>query len=243
MKRLVALAALAGLAGCAHSATNGAVDANAPIPVVTTFSTLNSFVEAVGGNRVRVQNLVPIGVSPEDYQPSPQDIGTLSDARVLVENGAGIEAWLQQAIRNVRNPGLRVVVMTRGIALKNGNPHAWMDPVLAKHYVAAVREALVAIDPGHRAYYDANAKRYDGQLDRLRAEIARQIATIPKGRRTMIVFHNAWQYYNDRFGIRTVGVIELSPGQEPNPQYIGQLVDLAKADGVHAVFAEPEYSP
>jgi ABC-type Zn uptake system ZnuABC Zn-binding protein ZnuA len=102
---------------------------------------------------------------------------------------------------------------------------------------------LVAIDPGHRAYYDANAKRYDGQLDGLRAEIARQIATIPKGRRTMIVFHNAWQYYNDRFGIRTVGVIELSPGQEPNPQYIGQLVDLAKADGVHAVFAEPEYSP
>jgi zinc transport system substrate-binding protein len=59
----------------------------------------------------------------------------------------------------------------------------------------------------------------------------------------MIVFHNAWQYYNDRFGIRTVGVIEVSPGQEPNPSYIASLVDLARKYNVRAVFSEPEYSP
>ena len=59
----------------------------------------------------------------------------------------------------------------------------------------------------------------------------------------MIVFHNAWQYYNNRFGIHTVGVIELSPGQEPNPSYIGSLVDLARKYHVRAVFSEPEYSP
>jgi zinc transport system substrate-binding protein len=59
----------------------------------------------------------------------------------------------------------------------------------------------------------------------------------------MIVFHNAWQYYDDRFGLRTIGVLELSPGQEPNPQYISQLITLAKANHVRAVFAEPEYSP
>ena len=59
----------------------------------------------------------------------------------------------------------------------------------------------------------------------------------------MIVFHNAWQYYDDRFGLRTVGVVELSPGQEPNPQYIAKLIGLAKSAHVRAVFAEPEYSP
>jgi ABC-type Zn uptake system ZnuABC Zn-binding protein ZnuA len=59
----------------------------------------------------------------------------------------------------------------------------------------------------------------------------------------MIVFHNAWQYYNDRFGLRTVGVIELSPGQDPSPRYIADLVRLAKENHVRAVFAEPEYSP
>ena len=59
----------------------------------------------------------------------------------------------------------------------------------------------------------------------------------------MIVFHNAWQYYDDRFGLKTIGVVELSPGQEPNPQYIAQLVTLAKGEHVRAIFAEPEYSP
>lgn len=59
----------------------------------------------------------------------------------------------------------------------------------------------------------------------------------------MIVFHNAWQYYNDRFGITTLGFVERNPGQEPNPQQIADLVDLAKQHGVHAVFSEPEYSP
>ena len=59
----------------------------------------------------------------------------------------------------------------------------------------------------------------------------------------MIVFHNAWQYYNDRFGITTLGIVEMNPGQEPNPQQIAAIIDLAKQHGVHAVFSEPEYSP
>ena len=59
----------------------------------------------------------------------------------------------------------------------------------------------------------------------------------------MIVFHNAWQYYNDRFGITTLGFVERNPGQEPNPQQIAQLVDWRKQHGVRAVFSEPEYSP
>ena len=59
----------------------------------------------------------------------------------------------------------------------------------------------------------------------------------------MIVFHNAWQYFDDRFGLRTIGVVERSPGQEPSPRDIADLVALARREHVRAVFAEPEYSP
>ena len=242
IKPLLFAALLLAATGCGYPVVNKQA-ASDKIAVVTTFSTLNSFVQAVGGAHVRVQNLVPVGVSPENYQPTPQDIALLSDAKVLIENGAGMEAWLQHTIDNVKNPNLRIAVMTNGLRLNGKNPHLWMDPVLAKSYVAAVRVAFTSADPAHRADYARNAATYDRQLDALRADIAKQIATIPKARRTMIVFHNAWQYYNDRFGLRTVGVIELSPGQDPNPQYLGRLIDLAKANNVRAVFAEPEYSP
>ncbi len=66
--------------------------------------------------------------------------------------------------------------------------------------------------------------------------IRAQIDTIPPSHRYMIVFHNAWQYYNDRFGITTLGFVERNPGQEPNPKQIAQLIDLAKAHRVQRRF-------
>ena len=244
MRGLQVTAALLLTLCCACSgAPAQRVASHGPIAVVTTFSTLNSFVEGVGGSRVRVRNLVPIGASPENYLPSPQAMATLSRAQLVVENGLGIEAWLQRTIANAGNPALRTLVLSDGLHHIDSNPHLWMDPVLARVYVVKIANELSTIDPAHRSDYARNARAYNVKLQALQSDIARRIATIPRSQRTMIVFHNAWQYYNDRFGIRTVGVIELSPGQEPNPTYIGQLVDLARRYRVRAVFAEPEYSP
>jgi ABC-type Zn uptake system ZnuABC Zn-binding protein ZnuA len=210
---------------------------------MATISTFDSFIAAVGGDRVVVSNLVPVGSSPEDYQPTPQDIGRLAQADVLVENGLGLEAWLARTIDNARNANLRIVVCTAGLPVKGINPHLWMDPVLARGYVRAIRDALTQSDPDGAAYYRRNASAYDARLVALQGWIASRIKTIPPDSRAMIVFHNAWQYYDDRFGLRTIGVLELSPGQEPNPNYVAHLVALAKANHVKAVFAEPEYSP
>lgn len=241
LTRMLAVLAVVALAACGGS--KSALKPGDQIQVVTTFSTLNSFVNAVGGPYVHVQNLVPIGASPEDYQPAPQDIATLADAQVLVMNGAGIEAWLTNTLANAKNPNLKVVVCTDGLPVKIGNPHLWMNPDFAKVYVQKIRDALTAVDPTHGPAYAANAARYDLALDALSASIARKIATIPPDQRNMIVFHNAWDYYDARFGLRTIGAIEVSPGQDPNPQHIAALVDLAKQYHVRAMFAEPEYSP
>lgn len=210
---------------------------------MATISTFDSFITAVGGNRVTVSNLVPVGSSPEDYQPAPADIARLSAADVLVENGLGLETWLGRTIDNARNANLRIVVCSDGLPHKGVNPHLWMDPVLARGYVRAIRDALTQRDPAGAAYYRRNADAYDARLIALTRWISGRIKQISPPSRTMIVFHNAWQYYDDRFGLRTIGVIELSPGQEPNPNYVAHLVALARANHVKAVFAEPEYSP
>lgn len=246
IKRAITGLLLVALSACAGSRVTQAPRRHGDsqqIPVATTISTLNSFVQAIGGYRVHVHNIVPVGVSPEDFQPTPQDVAALSQAQLLVENGAGLEAWLQRSIQNVQNPNLRVVVCTDGLPVKGNNPHLWMDPVYAQQYVRKIRNALIVMDPQHRDYYTNNARLYTLQLEKLQRDIQRKINTIPPAQRNMIVFHNAWLYYNARFGIKTVGVVELSPGQDPNPQYIGQLVDLARKNHVRAVFAEPEYSP
>ena len=246
---MAAASACAGLgviscaSGHASSSDVSRGSAGAPVAVLTSISTFNSFVSAVGGTRVRVESLVPVGVSPEDYQPTPADIARLHGAQLLVENGLGLEAWLARTIENAGNPNLRVLVASDGLPAKGGNPHLWMDPELARGYVRAIRDALAKIDPADRDLFARNAQAYDRRLLALEREIAKRIATIPPASRTMIVFHNAWQYYDDRFGLRTLGVIELAPGQEPNPSYVADLVRIARANHVRAVFAEPEYSP
>jgi ABC-type Zn uptake system ZnuABC Zn-binding protein ZnuA len=214
-----------------------------PLRVVATISTLASFVRVVGGGEVVVDTLVPIGSGPEDYQPTPTDIIRLHDADVLVKNGGNLEVWLDRTLENASNARLRVVVLSEGLPKKGDNPHLWMDPEFARAYVRKIRDALCVADPAHRTTYERNAAAYDGALVVLEREIRERIARIPPRRRAMIVFHNAWQYYNDRFGIRTLGVLEMSPGQEPNPRRVADLVAVAQREHVQAIFSEPEYSP
>ncbi len=243
--RVGALLIAAVLAACSNASNSNATattSANAPIPVVTTISTFNSLVQGVGGDLVHVQSIVPVGASPEDYEPTPQDAVTLSQAKILVANGAGLESWLAPLLKNVPSNSVRVVVGADGLAVVNDNPHLWMDPENAKVYVAKIRDALISVDPAHEAVYRANAQRYQAKLEALNAWIGQQIQTIPPNQRYMIVFHNAWQYYNDRYGITTLGFIEANPGQDPNPATVAHLVDLARSHHVRAIFSEPEYS-
>lgn len=238
--RILALAIAGALGAC--SGGGSPARTTGPIAVVTTISTFNSLVEGVGGNRVHVQNLVPVGASPEDYEPTPQDAVTLSQAQILVENGAGLESWLAGTLKNVPSNSLRVVVGADGLSVKNDNPHLWMDPENAKIYVAKIRDALIAVDPAHAEEYRKNATAYQAKLEALNDAIAYKIKTIPPDHRYMIVFHNAWQYYNDRYGITTLGFIEANPGQDPNPQQVARLIDLARSHHLRAIFSEPEYS-
>jgi manganese/iron transport system substrate-binding protein len=238
--RILALLVVGVLAACNNAGSTAA--SSGPIPVVTTISTFNSLVEGVGGDRVHVQNLVPVGASPEDYEPTPQDAVTLSQAKILVENGAGLESWLAGTLKNVPSNSLRVVVGADGLQVKNDNPHLWMDPENAKIYVAKIRDALIAVDPAHAQEYRKNASAYQTKLEALNDWIASQVKTIPPNQRYMIVFHNAWQYYNDRYGITTLGFIEANPGQDPNPEQVAHLIDLARSHHVRAIFSEPEYS-
>ena len=237
--RLAAALVSLALAACTHAS---AERSPGPLRIVATTSTLASIARGAAGTAADVRSLVPVGVSPEDFQPSPDAIAALRNADVLIENGAGLEGWLEATIRNAGNPRLRVVTCTAGLPVRDGNPHLWMDPVYARAYVAKIRDALVAADSTGAAGYRAAATAYDAQLAELTARTARKIAAIPANRRTMIVFHNAFDYYARRFGLRIVGAIEPVAGAEPNPAHIADLVRLARSERVPAVFAEHEYS-
>jgi ABC-type Zn uptake system ZnuABC Zn-binding protein ZnuA len=236
---LAAFSGLLALGGCASTAA-------APpshLRVVTTTTLLASLGATIGAGRADVTSLMPVGASPETYQPAPSDVGRLHDAQVIVENGAGLESWLDGLLRSAQGSGARLVVCSAGLPIVAGNPHLWLDPIYARAYVTRMRDAFIAADPGGAKIYRANAALLDVRLANLDALIRRDVAKVPPSRRGMIVFHNAWLYYNQRYGLRTLGVIEEFPGTDPSAAHLAQLVDLARAAKLHTLFAEPEYNP
>jgi ABC-type Zn uptake system ZnuABC Zn-binding protein ZnuA len=214
-----------------------------PLQVLATTTLIASLAAPVAGKRAQVTSLMPVGASPETYQPTPADIVRLHEAALILENGAGLEAWLAPTLRAAGATGVRTVDCSAGLPIVAANPHLWLDPEYARHYVAAIRDGMIAADPAGAATYRANAAAFDARLVALGASIRAQIATIPPANRNMIVYHNAWLYYNRRFGLRTLGEIEEVPGSEPSAAHLAQLIDTARALHVRAIFAEPEYNP
>lgn len=211
-------------------------------------STLASLVQSVGGDKIEVHSLVPVGASVETYEPAPGDLVVLSRARLLVENGAGLETWLSKLLRSGGRTDARILVLSDavpglGATSAARNPHLWLDPIYAIAYVAAIAAALRSVDPVNARYYEAQSHREIGRLRALDAWTRAQIETIPKPARAMICFHDAWYYFDRRYGIRDIGAVEPAPGQEPSAGYFAQLVRLAQQNGVRAVFTEPQFSP
>ncbi len=128
-----------------------------------------------------------------------------------------------------------------GHAHDRGNPHVWLDPVLAKDICRRIAQAFIQADPAHKKEYDENLAAYLGELDRLHADISREVAAFRQ--RDYVTFHPAFAYFSRRYGLREVGVIEAAPGREPSPGHLQRIIAAIKSSGVNAVFAEPQLSP
>jgi manganese/iron transport system substrate-binding protein len=247
---------IAVLTGCSSPQRAGAPQPTTPtssaqhLHVAATISTLAALVKAVGGDKVEVVSIVPIGVSPETYDPSPRDLIALANAQIIFKNGAGLEIWLDKMLRAVAKPSTKVVVLSDGLPVAGakgpgepGNPHLWLDPTYAQAYVRKMADAMSEVDPANGADYRARERDELAHLAELDAWIKQRIATIPPANRTMLTFHDAWYYFDRRYGIRDVGAIEQSPGQSPSAAYLAALIGQARASGTRAVFAEPQFSP
>src|SRR5689334_23134512 len=250
----VVTAALLAASVLPHALAQSAPPAAGPRVVAST-TVFAGMVKQVGGDRVAgVRSIVPAGVDVEDYEPTPDDLQTLSQADLLVMNGLALDRWVPKLVQ-AANPGITSLVLSDGLPVlgvgtsddedisQNGNPHFWLDPQYAKVYVQKIHDQLVALDPSGSSTYDANTTAYLGQLDDLDAWIQQQVATIPPENRKLVTFHEAYPYFAARYGFQLIGVITPSPGQDPSAGELAQLVDSVKAAHVKAVFSEAQFSP
>ena len=227
-----------GLAGCRRTAPAQDTDR---LPVVVSIAPLADLVEQVGGQRVQVTQMVPLGSNPHTYEPTPAQMEAVSQARLLVLNGAGLEHWAEDVVQAAQNPDLRVVRLAEGLPLLDRNPHLWLNPRLMMRYADKVADALAALDPAGATTYRQQAEAYKAQLADLDADIRAALAEVPS--RKVVTLHPAWDYFAQEYGLEVVGVIQPTPGQEPSPAAIAALVAQMRAEGVTVVIVETQPTP
>ncbi|MQB09295.1 zinc ABC transporter substrate-binding protein [Agrobacterium sp. ICMP 6402] len=119
--------------------------------------------------------------------------------------------------------------------------HLWLDPANAKAMAQTIETALIAADAGNAATYQANTKKLIDDLDALDTELAETVKPIKE--KPFIVFHDAYQYFEHRYGVKTAGSITVSPETLPGADRVKQMQEKVRQLGATCVFAEPQFEP
>ena len=210
------------------------------VNVVVSLAIFADFARQVGGDRVDVSTLVPAGADPHTYEPGPSRVAKLTKADLVIVNGLGLEAALEDVIEENTPSSAILAELAEGLPVIDKNPHLWLDVQNAIAYVERIRDALAEIDPVGTDTYRANADGYLAELRALDEEVAAAIDSIPSDRRKLVTFHDAFPYLARRYGLEVVAVVVASPGKEPSAKDVANLVDAIAAEDVPAVFKEPQ---
>lgn len=240
------------VAACTSSAPAGSPTA-APdpdaIPVVATTTVFADLVAQVGGPRVRVSSLVPKGGEVHTFDPTPSDVQHVTEARLIVRNGLGLDDWLGNLVRDAGTtaPVIALGENLDGVSYLTDaggtvNPHLWMDVANASRYVDRIAQALASVDPADAGTFSERAKTYQATLAGLDARIRERIGSIPAPSRVVVSFHDAFPYFAAAYGLTIVGNIVDAPGQDPSAGQIAALVQAIRSSGAKAIFAEAQFN-
>ena len=245
LRKLVCILTFLALGACSAPVSS---TAGGSLLVVVTTSIIGDVAAQVGGSRVNVRVLLPVGSDPHAYEPRPQDVAALTDADLVLVNGLGLEATLTPLLQNAK----ATVTVSDGIQAipfngKEGglDPHVWQDPNNVIVWVHNIAEAFSNADPTNAGEYAANAQTYINELTALNAWIIEQVARIPEGNRRLVTEHDTFGYFAARYGFELIGEIipSVSTGSSPSAKELAALEDAIRASGVQAVFVGSTVSP
>lgn len=255
------------LAGCG---ANAGADDDRPRVVATT-TQVGSIVRELGGDDISLTVLLPAGAEAHDYELTPEAAAAIEDADLILRSGAGLEAWLDDAIETIGGDA-RTADLGEGIELRepegeagdeddhgdgedtrdeddhgheDADPHYWLSGPNAIRMVENARAALVVAVPDAEAAIDGRASALRSRLEEADAEARRLIGEIPEANRGIVTNHDALGYFIDEYGLRFVASIfpSLDVSAEPSPAELAELVDVIRAEGIVAIFSESGVSP
>ncbi|SFV54392.1 Zinc ABC transporter, periplasmic-binding protein ZnuA [hydrothermal vent metagenome] len=211
-------------------------ESSKPIVGVTTFA-LYDITKHIAGNSITILNILPFGVDPHSFEPTPKLMVKIAKSRLIFYSGAGLEPWMA----NFQFHG-KAINMSRYVdlrELKHGNsidPHYWLDFSNMQKATAIITKELVALVPKNRKLYLENEQKYIKMLQGLDALYKKTLTSCKKD--TVVISHNALGYLANRYNFKVESLTGLAPEAEPSAQDVNRIFRDIKSEGLDTIFFE-----
>jgi zinc/manganese transport system substrate-binding protein len=246
------LASLLLLAACGSGGTG-----TDGVTVVATTSIWGDVARQIVGDDGTVEVLIPLGADAHDYQASPRDVEAVLDADLVIGNGLGLEAHLEDILESAIGDGANVYEVAPDLDPlpfpehdeghdeadaddDHGDldPHVWFDPARVATAAGLIAERLAEVDPS--IDWASRAAAYASDLEAVDGEIEDLVASVAIEMRKLVTNHEALGYFAARYGFDVIGVV--IPGgstlADPSSAELAALVAEIEHEGVTAIFAE-----
>ena len=237
------------------SKTHVNIEGSDKINVAVSIPPQAEFVERIGGDKVKVTTMVPAEANLHTYEPLPEQLKEISNAKMYVKVGSGLEfenVWMDKLTEINKN--MLVVNSSKGINFipdqdteehhhkhrveSQYDTHTWVSPRNAKIMVENIYHGLIQVDPANKDYYNANKDKYLQELYNADKNITATLAGV-KGKK-ILVHHPGWGYFCRDYGLTQIAIEK--DGKEPTPQGMVSLIDQAKRENIRVVFVSPQFS-
>jgi manganese/zinc/iron transport system substrate-binding protein len=247
----LSIAALSGCVSSDSSATKASPNSGKLVVVATT-GMVADMVRQIGGDQVRVEQLMRDGVDPHLYRPNTDDVKAIRSADVVFYNGFKLEGRMSDLL-SLKTAGAKKHIalsdaIPKDAALgdpehETADPHIWMDVKLWSATTQLIEKELKERIPSQSIFFAERANQLRERLDKLDALGKRWIETIPTQQRILITSHDAFRYFGRRYGLQVEGIQGVSTSSEAGLRRIRELVDMLVEKKIPSVFVESSVPP
>jgi len=229
------------------------------LQVISSFYPLFEFAQKVGQDKIEVRLLIPEGVEPHDWEPTIQDVHQMQSSDLIIINGIGFENWVGKLkTMNYQGEVLDTSIginndkkffenqnktenVTRKDRLVPGDPHIWLNPVLAKIQVQNIADEFSRLNPENEIFYQKNAQNYISEIDDLDEKIRKELSNC---NHDFIAFHDAFSYFADEYGLHQHAIITSNdPHSEPTGKTLENVINTARELNLKIIFTEDTANP
>lgn len=237
--------------------------AHAEVNILTSIKPLQLIAAAVQDGVGVPEVLLPPGASPHNYALRPSDVRKVQSVELLYWIGPDMEGFLPRVLKGRSLPSVAVQDLP-GLKLRRFaedshshaeeadehdhdhrpgslDAHLWLSPVNARVIAAKIATDLSAADPANAPRYQSNLKAFDERLDALDLRLKARLAGIAG--KPYFVFHEAFDYFEDAYGLKHTGVFSVAAEVQPGAQHVAAMRSRLQEVGKTCVFSEPPLRP